>query len=74
MQEIVKAMNSQKTTTGAGVTRDAKQVKILTPDVEEDEITVGPALFGPDLRENGFQASYDTVALFTVNLVKILCM
>ena len=32
-----------------------KMVKILSPDVEDDEITVGPALFGPDLGTNEFQ-------------------
>ena len=40
-----------------GAAREAKQVKILTPDVEDDEIVVGPALFGPDLGRNEFQAS-----------------
>ena len=34
---------------GGGGTREAKQVWILSPDVEDDKIAVGPALFGPDL-------------------------
>ena len=60
MQEIVKAMGNQKTGgggegVGGEMTRGAKQVKILTPDVEDDEIIVGPALFGPELGRNEFQ-------------------
>ena len=54
MQEIIKAMDAQKAT-GGGVARVPKQVRILTPDIEEDEIMVGPALFGPDLGKNDFQ-------------------
>ena len=56
MQEILKVMDAQKSMAGDNV-REPKQVQILTPDVEEDEITVGPALFGPDLGKNDFQVS-----------------
>lgn len=35
--------------------RDAKRVRVLWPESEEMEFTVGPALFGPDLGENEFQ-------------------
>ena len=55
MQEIIKAMDAQKAMAG-GVTREAKQVWILSPEVEDDKILVGPALFGPDLGgEKDFQ-------------------
>ena len=40
---------------GEGLRREAKMVKILTPEVDDDEFTVGPALFGPDLGRNEFQ-------------------
>ena len=54
MQEIIKAMDAQRAMGGGGGgggggTREAKQVWILSPDVEDDKIVVGPALFGPDL-------------------------
>ena len=57
MQEIVKAMDAQQATGRKGETRSAKQVWILSPDVEDDKIVVGPALFGPDLGKNDYQVS-----------------
>ena len=65
MQEIMKAMDTQKSMSG-GSAREAKQVRILTPEVEEDEITVGPALFGPDLGRNGFQVNRNTLLFYSV--------
>ena len=61
MQEIVKAMDTHKAM-GGGANREPKQVRILTPDVEDDAITVGPALFGPDLGRNDFQVQWESLS------------
>ena len=54
MQDIMKLMQQQQNSDGS-LKRGAKVVKVLAPDVEEEEFTVGPALFGPDLGKYEFQ-------------------
>ena len=57
MQDIMKLMQQQQNA-DSNPKRGAKAVRVLVPDLEEDQFTVGPALFGPDLGENEFQVGF----------------